>query len=200
MTRAVDFYFSLGSRYSYLAFTQLDAVSARTGCAFRLRPIGNHAIMAKAGADPFLAPQPVSGQYDWAYREKDATRWAKYYGVPFREPRNFRADPPHLRRACLAAEGFGALKPMAAALFRDIFVSGLTVPPTRPEEIAAEIGLDRIAFAAALISRAIEEREAAILAEATEAGIFGVPSFVVDGEMFWGNDRLMLLEHFLATG
>ena len=90
----VNFYFSVTSRYSYLASTQLDAVAARTGCSFSWLPVNNHDIMAAAGADPFRSSSPTSGQYDWSYREYDAKCWADYYGVPFEEPVNFRCDPP----------------------------------------------------------------------------------------------------------
>ena len=82
---AVDFFYGIGSRYSYLASTQLDRLAAETGCGIRWRPLYSGDLFAARRRDPFQG-DPVSGQYDWAYRRRDAERWAAYYGVLYREP------------------------------------------------------------------------------------------------------------------
>ena len=93
----VDFYLGLGSRYSYLAATQIERIEAAHGCRFAWKPIASGRLMDRRGANPFHM-SPVSGQYEWAYREYDAKCWAAYYGVPFREPVAFRTDPAALGR------------------------------------------------------------------------------------------------------
>jgi len=79
----VRFYYGQGSRYSYLASTQIERLQADTGCRVHWRPLYSGDLFRARGADPFAGP-PVSGQYEWAYRRFDAACWADYYGVPYR--------------------------------------------------------------------------------------------------------------------
>jgi 2-hydroxychromene-2-carboxylate isomerase len=83
--RQVDFYFGLGSRYSYLAATQVPRIARETGAHFVWRPLYSRVLIARAGRDPFAA-DGRRGQYEPAYRTKDAQRWARCYGVPYAEP------------------------------------------------------------------------------------------------------------------
>ena len=195
----VSFYFGLGSRYSYLAATQLDGLEERTGCRFEWLPLQSGALIrrANAGPSPFEG-EARSGQYDWAYRQKDAEAWADYYGVPYREPAAFRVDPADLAKACWAAESEGKLKAMSKRIFQAVFVEGLAVSRDLLGELAAEIDLDGSELVAALDSPDVVARHEAALDRARADRAFGVPSFVLDGRLFWGNDRLVLLEHALA--
>lgn len=193
----VDFYFTASSRYSYLASTQLEGISARTGCAFVWKPLNNHAILARSGADPFLSESPTSGQYAWSYREKDAKDWADYYGVPFVEPVHFRKDPPWLERGCFAAEACGQLIPFCQQLFHAIFVESRAIEEDDMREFAANAGIDTDAFDNAYACQRTSERQESVLEEAASKGVFGVPTFIVEDALFWGNDRLVLLEHTL---
>jgi len=91
--RVVDFYYSIGSRYSYLASTQIAKLEGETGCQVRWHPVNGLDIRKLRGRDPF-AGEPLSGQYEWPYRRYDAECWADYYGVPFREPLSPHFDYP----------------------------------------------------------------------------------------------------------
>jgi 2-hydroxychromene-2-carboxylate isomerase len=71
----VAFYYGLGSRYSYLASTQIARLDTDTGCRVHWRPLYSADLFQARGADPFQG-RPVSGQYDWAYRRFDAACWA----------------------------------------------------------------------------------------------------------------------------
>jgi 2-hydroxychromene-2-carboxylate isomerase len=77
----VQFFFGIGSRCSYLAATQLQRLAAETGAHFIWRAVYSPDLIAKAGPDPFAAAVR-RGQYSPTYRTQDATRWARYYGVP----------------------------------------------------------------------------------------------------------------------
>jgi len=103
----VEFFFSPGSRYCYLAASQIPRIEASTGCRFDWRPVRGAEIRALRGPDPF-AGEPVSGQYDWAYRERDARMWAAYYGIPYREPPNHALDFELLSRNAAAGKLLGA--------------------------------------------------------------------------------------------
>jgi 2-hydroxychromene-2-carboxylate isomerase len=72
----VEFFFGLGSRYSYLAFTQIARIEASHSCTFNLQPISSVELMHLRGTSPFQGP-PLSGQYERNYRRSDAEAWAK---------------------------------------------------------------------------------------------------------------------------
>lgn len=195
----VSFYFGLGSRYSYLAATQLDGLEGRTGCRFEWLPLQSGALIRRAneGRSPFEG-EARSGQYDWSYRQSDAEAWADYYSVPYLEPAAFRVDPADLAKACWAAESEGKLEAMSKRIFRAVFVEGHVVSRDLLGELAAEIGLAGSELVCALDSPEVVARHEAALARALEDRAFGVPSFVLGGRLFWGNDRLVLLERALA--
>ena len=194
---AIDFYLGLGSRYSYLAASQLERIEATYGCRFVWKPIASGAFMDRRGGNPFRG-QPLSGQYDWRYREYDAKCWASLYGVPFREPIAFRVDPDRLALACLAADGQGALVPCCRLLQQLIFIEGVAVDDGVIAGLAGRLELDKVAFQRDLAAPATRTRHDALLTEAAERGAFGVPTFFLGQQMFWGNDRLVLLEAALG--
>ncbi len=194
MALTVDFYYGLGSRYSYLASSQLDRIATETGCRFEWHPLKSGALQKLRGGSPFHGA-PVSGQYEWPYRQRDAEAWAAYYGVPYREPVDFRVDPAYLAVAASAAKRLGAVEAYSKRLFQAIFVEGRVVAETDMTGFAAEVGLDAAAFRAQLDDPATAALHEAALQAAHRRGAFGVPTFFLGAQMFWGNDRLVLLEH-----
>ncbi len=191
--RDVDFYLGLGSRYSYLAASQVERIEKAYGCRFVWKPIASGALMDRRGGNPFRG-EPLSGQYDWGYREYDATCWAAYYGIPFREPVGFRVDPDRLALACLAADRQGALVSCCRLLQQLIFVDGVAIDDAVISRLPDCLGLDAPAFLHDLKSSEARARHDALLDEARARGAFGVPTFFIGERMFWGNDRLVLLE------
>jgi 2-hydroxychromene-2-carboxylate isomerase len=199
MPPPVEFFYGIGSRYSYLASTRLERLAAETGCEVRWRPLYSGDLFAARGRDPFRG-QPVSGQYDWAYRRQDALRWAAYYGVPYREPDDVRFEPPRLALAATAAAALGAVAPFSRRLFRALFVDGLSpLDDAACTRLAGEVGLDEEGFRGTLAQPETAARLAATVEEAAARGLFGVPSFVVGEEVYFGNDRLPLLRHALQN-
>jgi len=196
--RTVDFYLGLGSRYSYLAASQVERIEKTHGCRFVWKPIASGALMDRRGGNPFRG-EPLSGQYDWGYREYDAKCWADYYGIPFREPVAFRVDPDRLALACLAADGQGALVPCCRLLQKLIFVDGVAIDDETIAELPKHLGLDEQAFRRDLAASQTRTRHEGLLDEARARGAFGVPTFFLGDRMFWGNDRLVLLEAALAA-
>jgi 2-hydroxychromene-2-carboxylate isomerase len=197
--KKVRFYYSIGSRYSYLASTQLGKLERETDCEVVWRPLHSLDLYRLRGMSPFEG-EPVSGQYDWDYRRQDAKRWAEYYGVPYEEPRGaVDFDPRLLARACAAADALGAVRPYSESLFSAIFAEAL--PKIGEDEClrrAEAVGLSRVALARELATPRPDRRIAQAAEEARSAGAFGVPTFVVDGRTFWGNDRLVLVRHHLG--
>lgn len=197
MTATVDFYLGLGSRYSYLAASQVERIEAAHNCRFAWKPIASGALIDRRGDNPFRR-KDGAGQYDWSYREYDAKAWAAHYGIPFREPPPFKveADVPAL--ACLAADRQGALVPCCRALFAMVFVEGVVIDEAAIAALPARLGLDAAAFRRNLAMPETRARHEALIDEAYARGAFGAPTFFFDGRMFWGNDRLPLLEAALG--
>ena len=193
----VDFYLGIGSRYSYLAASQIERIEATHGCRFAWKPIASGALMDRRGGNPFRG-EPVSGQYDWGYREYDARCWSAYYGIPFREPVQFRVDPAALALACLAADRQGALVACCRLLQRLIFVEGRVIDDGVIAGLPGQLDLDVPAFQRELAAPETRRRHQGLVEEARGRGAFGVPTFFLGDRMFWGNDRLVLLEAALA--
>jgi 2-hydroxychromene-2-carboxylate isomerase len=196
----IDFYYSIGSRYSYLAATQIDALQQETGCAVEWHPVNSVRLIAQGERNPF-AGEPISGQYEWTYRELDAQRWAKLYDVPYVEPRgrvNF--DSELLALACTAAKRLGKLEEYSRLLFANMFEHSLSAIDERECTTCAEkCGISSVDFQIALCaSETVNQLNSAINC-AHQAGVFGVPTFIAGDELFWGNDRLILLRHYLKS-
>lgn len=196
--KVVHFYYSVGSRYSYLASTQIEKLEGETGCEVIWCPLYSVDLYRLRGANPFEG-EAVSGQYDWDYRQYDAECWADYYRVPYHEPRGaVEFDPRLLARACVAAKNLGAVRDYSKNMFSAIFVE-------QPVEIdragciqrAEAIGLSQQQFTSELESPRTERELEQTAEQARSAGAFGVPTFVLGEKMFFGNDRLVLVRHFI---
>lgn len=196
----IPFYFGLGSRYSYLASTQLDRIEAETGCTFDWLPFASGTLVSRAndGRNPFHDSTP-SGQYDWGFREKDAKAWADFYGVPFEEPVNFRTDPADLAKACWFADRPGKMKPMCRKVFQTVFVDSKIITRSLLAEMAMDLGLESDQLIDALDSAELIDKHEQVLGQALSDGAFGVPTFIVGDQLFWGNDRLPLVTHAIKN-
>jgi 2-hydroxychromene-2-carboxylate isomerase len=194
----VEFVFGLGSRYSYLACTQLGRLRQATHCELVWTPVSSVELMSLRGQTPFRGA-PVSGQYDAVYRQKDAEAWAAYYGVPFFEPHPAPHDHQLMAVACRAAGQFEAMVPYIHAMFRAVFAEHREIDPQACIDLATRQGIDRARFGAALVDPAMRSKVSDDARDSVRRGAFGVPTFLVDDRVFWGNDRLVLLEHYLMN-
>ncbi|MCH6588664.1 MAG: DsbA family protein, partial [Proteobacteria bacterium] len=96
-----------------------------------------------------------------------------------------------------AAKRRGAVEAYSRRLFQAIFVEGRAIAEADLIGFAADVGLDAAAFRTHLDDPATAEMHEATLQEAHRRGAFGVPTFFVGDHLFWGNDRLVLIEHFI---
>lgn len=199
MATAIDFFYGIGSRYSYLAATQMDRLAADTGATVRWRPLWSTLLMQRRGMDPFRGA-PASGQYEAAYRTRDVFQWADYYGIPFRDPDWDALNWERFALSAVAADGLGAVGRYTLNLYDAVF-GGCRPPLTDSNlaDIGRKSGIDGGKLVAAIDTPATAQRHEQNIADAIAAGVFGVPSFVTDGQMFWGNDRLLLLRHHLGA-
>lgn len=194
----VDFYYGIGSRYSYLAASQIALIEADTSCSFEWHPVNSARLLTLRGMSPFEGA-PVSEQYDWAYRERDAKRWAASYGIPYLEPRGrVDFDPELLALACTTAKRLGRGEAYSRRLFAAVFCDDIeTVDEAECIRRAETVGLSVKEFVGGLQAPSTKHQLDETIERAIDIGVFGVPTFVVDGELFWGNDRIPLLRWHL---
>lgn len=198
MSAAIDFYFDYSSPYGYLASTRIEALAARHGREVVWRPILLGAVFKVTGGQP-LPTIPLKGDY----ARRDMLRCARYYGIPFRIPSKFpvATQAPARITYWLWDRDPAKAKALAAALFRAYFVDDNDISnPEMTGSVAAGAGLDVEAVRAALQEPAVKERLRAEIDAALARGVFGSPFFIVDGEPFWGVDRMDQLERWLETG
>ena len=194
MADAIDFYFDFSSPYGYLASTRIDAIAARHGRDVTWRPFVLGAAFKVTGQQP-LVEQPLRGEY----ANRDFARSARLLGVPLELPEPFPFFALAASRACYWVGDAGASKALAQAIYHAAFGEGRDVTPVATvAEIARGLGIEGV-------EQGVEKPETkAKLREATDEalarGVFGSPFFIVDGEPFWGHDRLEHVERWLATG
>jgi 2-hydroxychromene-2-carboxylate isomerase len=198
MAAPIEFYFEFASPYGYLASTRIDAIGARHGRDVAWHPIMLGAAFKLTGAQP-LVHTPLKGDY----MMRDLPRFARLLGVPFKAPPVMPVNSLAASRACIWLEQDGPkmAKALAQAVYHAHWGEGRDI--ARPEdvaEIAAQLGIEREALLAAVADPAIKERLKQATEAAIERGVFGSPFVLVDGEAFWGADRLDQVERWLAAG
>lgn len=196
----IDFYYSIGSRYSYLASSQIEKLKQEFNCQIVWHPINSLRIIGEGEKSPFKG-EPISGQYKWAYREIDAKRWSKLYGIPYIEPRGrVKFDSDLLARACTAAKYWGKVEEYSRLLFKAVFEDSLFKIDEKECVLFAEAcNIPKKDFKDLLLAEETANQLNSTIERGLESGIFGVPTFIVSGELFWGNDRIVLLRHYLKT-
>lgn len=187
MSAQLDFFFFLGSTYTYLAVSRAEEVAARHGVSLRWRPFSVRTLMVEQNNRPFVG-KPAKMQYMW----RDLERRAQRHGVPFAGIPDYPIDVDELanRVATLAAlEGWCA--PFARAAYAAWFLERRdSGEPGVLADILQRLGQNPDKIVAAANSQAIRDRYAAETATARDLGIFGSPTFACGKELFWGDDRL----------
>ncbi len=199
MPEPLDFYFDFGSPYGYLASLRVDAIAAKHGRTVAWRPMLLGAVFKTEGTQP-LSMYPLKGPYF----EHDCFRTARRLGVPFMLPDNFPPNTITAQRAYYWLRDMVAdnAKSFASGIYHAYFGEGRDV--TQAEVVAeiaeSEAGVEPVEVTAAVQDQAVKD----LLREATEQaiakGVFGSPFIIVDGESFWGNDRLDEVDAWLETG
>jgi len=183
----IDFWYSIGSTYSYLTIGRIDAVARERRVPVRWRPFDVRRIMVAQNNVPFR-DKPVKAAYMW----RDIERRAAIHGLTPKLPAPYPLPGLVLanRVAVLGGEE-GWCEAYTRATYRRWFEEGQAAG----EEPNLSASLEQIGQdPARVLTEARGERIAALLDRETDTaealGIFGAPSFVVDGELFWGDDRL----------
>ncbi|MFJ4109947.1 2-hydroxychromene-2-carboxylate isomerase [Pseudomonas sp. NPDC089758] len=188
MSKTVEFFFDLGSPASYLAWTQLPALCARQGATLQYRPMLLGGVFQATGnASPAMIP--AKGRYMFT----DLGRFAARYGVPFGLPPGFPINTLALMRGLVstqlrAPERFETL---LAALFNGLWVQRRNLGDAAVlEQVLADAGFSAAEFQVLIGDAEVKAALKQTTEEAVERGVFGAPTCFVDGQMYFGQDRL----------
>ncbi|MFZ9502436.1 MAG: 2-hydroxychromene-2-carboxylate isomerase [Beijerinckiaceae bacterium] len=190
-------YFSPMSGYSYLGVGALDDLARRRGATVEHRPMDVMKVFAVAGATPPARQSPAR----LAWRQADMARWAARRGLPVNlKPRFWPVDADLAACAILAAQDAAQdADALAQAILAAVWARDLNIAdPDVIGALARECGLDADGLLARARSEATRARYDACTQQAIEAGVFGAPTYVIDGDMFFGQDRLDFVEERLS--
>lgn len=199
MAEPLLFYFDFSSPYGYLISEKIDDLADRHGRKVKWRPLLLGVVFQTTNSAPLTLQAPPKA----AYYKLDFARSARFLGVPYRLPSKFPLATQQAARAYywLHDQDCATARAFAHATYRALFVDDRDISaPETVLDIAASLGVDREALATALASPELKERLKSEVESALAAGVFGSPTVFVDGEMFFGADRLPQLERWLAEG
>lgn len=199
MAKHVDYFFSPTSPWTYLGHERFVAMAKRAGATVAVKPIDlGGQVFPVTGGLPLKQRSPARQ----AYRLVELERWRTHLGVPLNlHPKHF---PPvtdkTASRFIVAGKQAGAdALALSFAVLRAVWVEERDIAdPATLAAIGAEQGLDGEALLAAAEGEAVKVEYQANTDEALKLGVFGAPWYVVDGEPFWGQDRLDFVERALA--
>ena len=192
----IDYFFAAISPFVYLGGQRLEAIAAKHGATLRYVPIDAPALFPRTGGQ-VLADRHPSRK---AYRLQELKRWSARLAMPLNLlPAYFPVNPAPASYAIIAAGhvGGGDLGGLVHAFPRAVWAEGRNISDDDVvKDILAQNGFDRGIADKYMLMAA--ETYASNLEEAVARGVFGVPSYVVGDQIFWGQDRLDDLDLHLA--
>lgn len=195
--KPIDFWFSIGSTYTCLTVLRLPAYAREHGVTFNWRPFNVRTILVEQNNIPF-AGKPVKAAYMW----RDIERRAGKYGLSAKVPAPYPLEHlPLANQVALLGMQKGWGQDYAVATYRRWFQDGQPAgsEPNLSDSLR-EVGQDPARVIEAATSADIVDALARETEAAKRIGVFGAPSFVVDGEVFWGDDRLDDAVSWARTG
>jgi len=192
----IDCYYSLSSPWAYLGGPRLQDIVRRHRARLTLKPYDFQAVVPRTGGVPLRTrPQPRR-----RYHQAELDRWRTYLGMPLvlepkHYPQQMPADPDWNKYAgwmVIAAQDLGLdAFPHSHAILRALWAEERDISdPQVRRTIAAENGYDGARLLAAEASVRVQTLYGQFSAEAEDLGVFGAPTYVIEGELFWGQDRL----------
>ncbi len=197
----VEFFFDCSSPWTYLAFSRIEGVCQKTAAELIWRPILVGGVFNAVNQDIYQTranPHPVKARY----ADKDLQDWARYCGVTINWPEVFPVRAVDCMRGAFVALDAGVLPAYARALFEAYWGAGRDI--SQVEELALicqQVGLDKDTFFQKVATADVKYRLRENTEELVRRGGFGSPTmFVNSDDMYFGNDRLALVEVALRSG
>ena len=198
MKTTIDYYFAAQSPWAYLGHARFVAMATQAGCAVRVRPADFGKVFAVSGGLPLgkRAPQRQ------AYRLVELRRFAEHLGLAMQvQPRYFPVAGDDASRLIIAvdmADGVAQALRLTGAVLAAVWVEQRDIADA--EVLATLLQENGLTAERLAQSRepAAQARYEAYTQSAIDGGVFGAPSYCVDGEIFWGQDRLDFVQRRLA--
>jgi 2-hydroxychromene-2-carboxylate isomerase len=193
--KTLEFFYDVGSPWTYLAFAKIEALAGEHGALLTFRPILVGGVFNAVNEDVYrmrAQPNPRKARY----HAKDLEDWARLYGLVIRWPSVFPVNSVKAMRGALAAEEKGRLVPWSRACFEAYWGRDQDLAQDAVlEQIARRVGLDPAWLLARIAKPELKEKLRANTDELVARGGFGSPTMFVNGsDMYFGNDRLPLVE------
>lgn len=192
----IDYFFTVISPWVYLAGDRLERIAARHGATIRYIPLDGPALFPRMGGQ-VLADRHQSRK---DYRLQELSRWSRKLGMKLDlHPFFFPVNPAPASYAVIAAQaaGGGNLPALVQAFPRAVWAEGRNIAEDDVvKQILAENGFDPAVADRGMFAAA--DTYVRNLEEAVSRGVFGLPFYITGGEMFWGQDRLDMLDDHLA--
>ncbi|HJV60615.1 MAG TPA: 2-hydroxychromene-2-carboxylate isomerase [Albitalea sp.] len=201
MSLSIDYYFSPQSPWTYLGHQRFHEIARAAGAAIRVLPVDlGGKVFPVTGGLP-LAKRAPQRQ---AYRLLELKRFGEFLNQPITlQPKYFPVNGDDAAQLIIAVDmhdGTESAMALAGAILRAVWVEDRNIADTRQlAAMLAALGLPARRLDDAR-SQAVQERYEADSEQAVAAGVFGAPSYVIDGELFWGQDRLDFVVRRLARG
>ena len=196
--RDVDYYFTPISPFVYLGHARFVAIARRHGVSIAVKPINLGQVFPVSGGLPLSKRAPQRQEY----RLVELKRWSHYLGMPLNaQPAHFPVPGDLASRWVLAAleQGTDVALDLAFAQGRALWAENRNIADAATlASIATALGLDAPALDERANAADIAMRYAVLTQEAIDRGVFGAPTYVCGGELFWGQDRLDFLDRALA--
>lgn len=196
--KAIDYYFSPVSPWTYLGHARLRDIARRHGASIVPKPVDYGRVFPVSGGLPLKQRAPQRQ----AYRMVELRRWRDFLGVPIQlEPKFFPVSPDLAARTIIAAAGTGAEKQLdlSHAFMRACWEQDRDISDAATlVDLANGAGLDGAALVKAAGEAAAQAEYDRLTQEAVERQVFGAPTYVVGGEPFWGQDRLDFVDRALG--
>lgn len=197
--KTVEFYFDFGSPAAYLAWTQLPALCTQAGADLVYKPMLLGGVFQATGNR-----SPVEVPAKGRYVRRDFERHAARYRVPLHFNPHFPVNTLLLMRGATAMQMEGGevrFGGYCTAVFRAMWIDEQDMnDPTVVAAVLQAAGFDVAGLLALFGRQDVKDRLKAVTEEAVARGVFGAPTMFVDGEMFWGQDRLDWVRDALAAG
>jgi 2-hydroxychromene-2-carboxylate isomerase len=201
MSITIDYYFAPNSPWTYLGHMRFAEIAKAAGAKVNVLPVDlGGKVFPVSGGLP-LAKRAPQRQ---AYRLVELKRFSEYLGQPIHlQPNFFPVNPDDAAKLIIAvdlADGTDAAMDITGRILRAVWVEQRNIADAKDlATILAEAKLPARRLDDAM-SQAVHERYELDSQRAIEAGVFGAPSYVIDGEIFWGQDRLDFVQRRLAAG
>ena len=199
MAKPIEFYFDFLSPFGYLGSIGIEEVAAKHGREVDWRPILLGISVMKVMGLPPVPDTPLKGDYS----RRDAPRSFAYRKVPYNPARIGTFPPLPAGRAFtwLKDREDALAKRFAQAVLRCHWSEGRDVStPDKLAEVGTEFGIDGAELIAATSDDRVKARHREWVDLAIGKGVFGAPSFIVDGELFWGSDKIEQVDEWIETG